>query len=260
VLDMSNESSPPAETAANLPGPVVDDASETAATGDRPRTVDWAWYAIIARCVLVIAFALSLFSARTDLVASIRTSAQAKGWTDEHINSAFDSSVRTNLLIAIVGSVLIMLVAKYIRDGRNWARWLFTILVVLPFSPLSDVARIIGFTASVPILVRVLSVLTGVAALAAVVLLFVGPSKAYFRKPATADGGATPASPFGGLFKPRPVAAPASNSPAKPGKPAVRGKARSSVADGPSPAKPTGPAAAAKRPAPRAKSRKAPTE
>jgi hypothetical protein len=258
VLDMSNESSPPIDPGVNRPGHVVDDTSETA-TGDRPRTVDWACYAIIARCVLVIAFSLSLFSARSELVASIRGSAQAKGWTDEHINSAFDSSVRTNLLIAIVGSVLILLVAKYIRDGRNWARWLFTILVVLPFSPLSDVARIIGFTASVPVLVRVLSFLTGVAALAAVVLLFVGPSKAYFRKPVTA-GAAAPVSPFGGLFKQRSVAGSASNSPAKPGKPAVRGKAPSAVADDLAPAKPTGPAVSAKRPAPRAKSRKAPTE
>ncbi|CAN5492554.1 hypothetical protein BH10ACT8_BH10ACT8_19280 [soil metagenome] len=219
-------------------------------TVDRPRTVDYALYAIAARCVLVIAYSLSLYTARSTLIQTIRTSPQAKGWTDAHINSAFDSAVRSNILVAVIGSVLILLVARFIRDGKNWARWMFAVLVVFPLSPLSDVLRIFGVTADAPILVRALSVLTGLAALAAVILLFIRPSAPFFRRRPMPDGGIPIAGAgsglLAGLMRPR-------------GSSALGNTAATAKPTGSAPAA-TGPAAPSRRSAPRAKSRKAPGE
>ncbi|MGX7681934.1 hypothetical protein ACSMXN_23875 [Jatrophihabitans sp. DSM 45814] len=242
----------------------------------RPKTVDWALWAIVARCVFVIGFSLSLYTAKSDLIRGIRDSDQAKGWTDAQILHQYHNVVRSNIVVAVLGSVIVLILAKYIRSGRNWARWLFAVLVVFPFSPLSDVVRILNVAIDVPILVRILSLLTGLSALAAVVLLFIKPSAPYFRKPVTAGAPATatvgPGAPFAvfsSLLKPRAVrpSPPAEEPPGQQGQtPATRPLARSKVRgpagnatnDSDSSERVASPPS--KRNSARAKSRKAPTE
>lgn len=135
---------------------------------------------------------------------------------------------------------LVLLIAKYIRDGRNWARWLY---VFIAFLVAGDVLRVAGFFTGDNLLFRLLSGLTGVAATVAVVLLFLPSSSAYFRP---AAGSARPL--FGGLGAARgktgrPVAAQAPVSLDKP----VSSRGKRAAA-----ARPDG----ADRPTPRPKSRK----
>lgn len=162
------------------------DPSTTAPEGPvtrlpRPRTVDYAVWAIIARCVFALGAAFALYGTREE---ARRTVAKANPtWTADHIESYISSAFKSSMVITIVASLLVLLLAKLIRDGRNWSRWLFAFLV---FVVLGDVQRVFALFISGSIPFRILSGLTGLAAVAALVLLFVPTSNAHFRRPGAA--------------------------------------------------------------------------
>ncbi|HEX8093642.1 hypothetical protein [Jatrophihabitans sp.] len=216
----------------------------------RPRSVDLAVGAILLRCVLALAAAFALFGAKPELRRNAAT--LHPEWSVATLADEVDSQLRSNVVLTVVYIGLILLVAKYIRDGRSWARWLYLFVAVLVAA---DVFRVAGFFTDDNLLFRLLSGFTGLASLVAIVLLFLPSSAAYFR-PARAS-----ASPLGALFGGRAAMA------------ATRGAADRTAARGPAPAgEPSGgePVSltkasersavarptAAKRPAPRAKSRK----
>jgi hypothetical protein len=186
-----------------------DDSADSIDSGRRrrPESVDYALYAIVAQCALSVLFSISLFGARTYVLDSWRKDAQHVGWSDQRLHDAFPGAVKASIVSAVIVVLLILLLAKFIRDGKNWSRYLFAILMVIPFSPIAEVLRILGFFSGYPLLLRVLSGLIGVCALAAVILLFVPTSMPYFRKavPAGAAAIAPPALSLRGLFAPRPA-------------------------------------------------------
>jgi hypothetical protein len=173
-------------------------AEPTEAVG-RPRTVDLGLYAVLARCVLGLLSAVALYAARPRIISDFRSSEPT--WSDAKLHHEASSYLRGNLLVAIAFVVMVLLVAKFIRDGRNWARWFYALISVFPTS---DIFKVAVFGQSVPFLFKITTGLTGVAAIVAISFFFVRPSRPYFRK-ATVEGGPAraPMMSFRGLLSPR---------------------------------------------------------
>jgi hypothetical protein len=194
----------------------------------RPRTVDYALYAIAARCVFSLLAAFALYGERDEISKTARK--HNPTWSDSMLHDRVSSAIRSNLIQTLIVIAILLLLGKMIRDGRGWSRWVYTIV---SFFPLGDVFKVTGFFASGHVVFKVPYGLTGLAAIVSIALLFVRPSIAYFKPAGTGR-----VSPFAGFLKPRiPPAAQPESTPA-----------------------PTTSVTAAKRPAPRAKSRKASTE
>jgi hypothetical protein len=155
----------------------------------RPRTVELALGAILLRCLLALAAAFALFGSKDELRRTAAT--LHPEWSAATLAEKVDSELRSNVVLTLAYVGLVLLIAKYIRDGRNWARWLY---IFVAFLVAGDVFRLTGFFSSDNLLFRLLSGFTGLASLAAIVLLVLPPSTAYFR-PAGESG-----SPFGALF------------------------------------------------------------
>ncbi|MEO7261028.1 MAG: hypothetical protein ABI047_07220 [Jatrophihabitantaceae bacterium] len=226
--------------------------SEPGLARARPRSVDLALGAILLRCVLALAAAFALFGAKDEVR---RNAAQVHPeWSAAKLVSEVDSQLRSNVVLTLVYIGLVLLIAKFIRDGRNWARWLYAFVA---FLVAGDVLRVAGFFTGDNLLFRLLSGLTGVAAVVAIVLLFSPPSSAYFRRTA----GSTP--PLRTLFGGRASAIAARDAASQPAagpkaaataaEPVSLNKSAVKRASGRRPAKANRPA---DRPAPRAKSRK----
>jgi hypothetical protein len=162
----------------------------------RPRTVEWALYAIVARCVFVLVTALLEYPYHQQLLD--RTRQLNPKATAAQIQAAVPTGTQ-GLIQTLIGVALILVVAKFVRDGKNWARILFAVLVVLLFR---DVFGLTALAAKgYPVPLRVTVTLTGAAAIVAVSLLWVRPSAPFFRR----TGGAAAASPFAAMFRPRSV-------------------------------------------------------
>jgi len=194
----------------------------------RPRTVDYALYAIAARCVFALLSAFALYGERDEISKTARKNNPT--WSDSMLHDRVSSAIRSNLVQTLIIVVILLILGKMIRDGRGWSRWVYTIV---SFFPLGDVFKVTGFFASGHVVFKVPYGLTGVAAIVSIALLFVRPSIAYFKPAGTGR-----VSPFAAFVKPR-------ISPATPPK-----SAAATTTD----------SVAAKRPTPRAKSRKASTE
>lgn len=232
------------------------DSATTASDGPptrapRPRTIDYAVWAIVGRCVFALGAAFAMYGTREEARPTVAKANPT--WTAQQIENYISSAFKTSTVITIVAILLVLLIAKLIRDGRNWARWLFA---VLAFMVLGDVQRLTGFFVSGSVVFRVLSGLTGLTALAALVLLFVPASNAHFRRPGAAGSGLR--ALLAARTQPLPPSGPGSGRLARA---TVRVPNRTGIAGGDS-----GPAAAdsaspgPRRPTPRAKSRKQRTE
>jgi hypothetical protein len=234
--------------------------SDPGAARVRPRNVDLALGAIVLRCVLALASAFALFGAKDELR---RNAAELNPeWSPATLAERIDSQLRSNVILTLIYIVLILLIAKFIRDGRNWARWLYAFVA---FLVAGDMLRVTGFFTGDNVLFRMLSGLTGVASIASIVLLFSPSSTAYFRPVA----GAGSMSPLRTLFGSRGVAARDDASAGSQGAGSQgRGSKAGATAAGTAMGEPVSlskPAAkrapdrrpnGSKRPAPRAKSRK----
>jgi hypothetical protein len=202
----------------------------------RPRTVDYALYAILAKCALAVIFAVTLALNRAEVMNSWRTDGKHVGWSEQRLNDSFSFRLRLGVALAVVVSLIVLYLAKGIREGKNWSRMLFAALTILPVTPAADALQITYVFYGGPLLPRFLAVLLGLTSIMAVVLLFLPPSREYFR-----PAGTTRVSPFASFLRPR----------------TTPGMRPDLPAQGAPEAPETGPA---KRPSPRAKSRKASTE
>jgi hypothetical protein len=119
--------------------------------------------------------------------------------TDAQLHKKFNDFTHQAFVVAIIIGLLLILLAKFLRDGKNWARWTFVIFTVVPGLPTAYLFNITNFLYNVPATYRILSGLTGLAALAAIVFLFLKTSRPYFRKP----GAGAPVSPFAALLRGR---------------------------------------------------------
>lgn len=174
----------------------------------RPRTVDWAVYAIFLRCLFSLGSGLLLFPYHDALLR--REHDSYPKLTDAQVHQAVGSA-GAGLFGAVLSAVVCLVLAKFIRDGKNWARWAFAIVSVLVFKDVYFI--LLPFVHGYPLLLGIVAAVSGLAALAAIVLTFLRPSMQYFRE-VTAyrrarRGMPEIASPLTALFRPRTMSRPA---------------------------------------------------
>ncbi len=169
----------------------LNSAPEPAVRPPRPPVVDYAIYALLARCVFAIAGAFAIYGARpevTDAVVKLHPE-----WTAGQVHDNVDSGLKANFIAAVITTVLVLVLTKFIRDGRNWSRWLY---LVTAFFVTRDVLQVTGFFQYHAMAYRLTAGPTGLAAIAALVLLFLPASSAYLRRPGSQPG-------LAGLFRPK---------------------------------------------------------
>jgi hypothetical protein len=189
----------------------------------------------VARCVFSLVSALALYGERDAITKTGRE--KNPTWSDALLHDRVSSAIRSNMIQTVIVVVMLLLLAKLIRDGRNWSRWVYTIASIIP---LGDVFKVTGFFTSGHLLFKVTYGLTGLATIVSIAMLFLPSSAAFFRP----VGRPTRVSPFSALLRPRAAATPTAEIAEQPGPPEPK-----SAQDAP-----------AKRTAPRSKSRKANTE
>jgi hypothetical protein len=177
----------------------------------RPATVDYAVYVLIVRCVFSVLSALAAYGARPELTDVIAKANRSKNWTADQLRHNVDSTLRATVITALLVSVMVLVMAKFLRDGKNWARWLYAVFAILVAR---DVQQVLGFVQYHNLLLRLTSGFTGLAALAALVLMFLPTSNSFLR-PAGGRAGM-----FGSMFGPR-AARPVSTSNEADAEPAV---------------------------------------
>jgi hypothetical protein len=178
--------------------------------------VQYALYALAVRGVFSVLSALSLRGARGEVRTQLADGNKTKGWDNAQLDHNVDLVLRASLLNAGVMILLLALIAKFVWDGKPWARWVYLAAIVLLAR---DQNAVIGFFAYHHLLVRLTTGLLGVAGLVSLVLLFVPASNAYFRPLNRPAGGGL----FGALMpKARagvPVAEPGTARPGRGGRP-----------------------------------------
>lgn len=203
----------------------------------RPRTITAAVAAVGAVIVLSIAEAASLFGF-TDQLSKLLADNNAKAkkpkspYGPSQISHDLHQFRITTLVQAIVVGLALIFLIFALRRVRTASvgRWALVIVMVLTNGPVGLIP-----VKGLPGLPNALRVLTGVASLAAIVLLFMPESSRYFRacKATLTPEGAPPRASLRDLFAPRPPArAPESAKAAAPQQPAkasvskAKGKSR----------------------------------
>lgn len=160
----------------------------------RPPVVDYAVYALILRCGCSLGAAFALYGARDELSRSLADANKDKNWSAETLRHNVDVALRGNLITTVVMVVLVAILIKFIRDGRNWARWLYLAFALVVTS---DVLQVRGFVQYDDLPTRLLTGMVGLSAIAALALLFLPESNAFFRPAGAPRGG------LAGMFSPR---------------------------------------------------------
>jgi ABC-type Fe3+ transport system permease subunit len=91
----------------------------------RPRLVDLAVLALLARCVFSVAAALAYYGDRAEITRQFATTYKSKNWTPDVLRHNVDTFLRSSVILALVMSVLVILLAALVRRGRNFARWAY---------------------------------------------------------------------------------------------------------------------------------------
>ena len=169
------------------PEPLGDDA-----IARRPPTVDYAVYAIVTRSAFAVLSAFAAYLARAEFTAALAKANPT--YSAAKVHDTVSGALRLNVLQTVIFTLLILLVAKFIRDGKGWARWVY---VIMSLVVTGDVLRVTAFVSSGNLIYRICIGMTGLASIAAIALLFLRPSRAWFVR---AGGG--PLS-LGSVFSPR---------------------------------------------------------
>jgi hypothetical protein len=188
-----------------------------------PRTIDYVTAALVVMCVAGLARALLLFGNTSTLLAYVtKQNAKAK-----HPDKTFDAVKavhqfrESTLISAVVVGIALLLLAWALRRPRSASPSRWAMLIVFFFTGLPFY---IVPTSGLPGGASGAGVIIGLAAVAAVVLIFVPkPSVQYFKEcreasmPPERRGQARPG--LGSLFKPRPPRATTSTPPSSASKP-----------------------------------------
>jgi hypothetical protein len=243
--------------------------------GPEPRTIRITWIAILVAAAFSVLGPAAYFTARSWIEDQQRQSITDKKITGSYTaaDKAKDlANVADNvakalpiqLIFGVVGAALLVFLALRVRSGRYWARWavigVWVLVTLTGYSPVG-LGGLLVLGSSAPALIKITSFVGAAAYLVALFAVNLRPSVVYLNasKPARPDG-APAAGGLGGLFRPRPVAAPPPARPASarssarttPTSPPVqRTKAKTRPASTEPPASSAPPAAAPKNGTPR---------
>ena len=105
--------------------------SADAEQSGRPASVDYAVYALIVRCVFSVLSALAAYRARPELTNAIAKANRSKNWTADQCGDKGDAYLRETVITVLLVSAMVLVMAKFLRDGKNWARWLYVVFAIL---------------------------------------------------------------------------------------------------------------------------------
>jgi hypothetical protein len=196
----------------------VSDSVEAPDRVSPPRTVVLAFGAMVANVALSVVNAVMLWGF-TDYLRGQFIKAndklkdtdknKDKNYTLKEVNHDVHSFLTSHLVQAAVFGLAMVLFAVNFRRGKGWARWFTIGLLVVPVLPTASAWQLAGLGGDGPGLVRSMSALLGLTALAVIVLLMVPESARYFAAVRAANVGTSAtsgAAPVGlrGMFTPRP--------------------------------------------------------
>jgi hypothetical protein len=247
----------------------VSDSVEAPDRVSPPRTVILAFGAMVANVALSVVNAVMLWGF-TDYLRGQFIKAndklkdtdknKDKNYTLKEVNHDVHSFLTSHLVQAAVFGLAMVLFAVNFRRGKGWARWFTIGLLVVPVLPTASAWQLAGLGGDGPGLVRSMSALLGLTALAVIVLLMVPESARYFAAVRAANVGTSAtsgAAPVGlrGMFtpRPRPSVKPDVTPPASP--PQKRATPSGQKRAAPSGQKRAAPSGQKKPAAPRAKAR-----
>jgi hypothetical protein len=124
--------------------------------GTMPKVIIAAFYILVAIGVIQLASAVyALVTLHTDL--SYAFAHPLKGYTPEQTRSFAKVVLITNIIFVTMQAALYTLLAFMIRQGRNWARIILTVIVVV-FGILLALSGTFGLIAELSLLIEVIAV------------------------------------------------------------------------------------------------------
>jgi hypothetical protein len=196
----------------------VSDSVEAPDRVSPPRTVILAFGALVANVALSVVNAVMLWGftdylrgqfVKANDKLKVTDKNKDKDYTPKEVNHDVHSFLTSHLVQAAVFGLAMVLFAVNFRRGKGWARWFTVGLLVVPVLPTASAWQLAGLGGDGPGLVRSMSALLGLTAIAVIVLLMVPESARYFAAVRAANAGASGtsgAAPVGlrGMFTPRP--------------------------------------------------------
>jgi hypothetical protein len=177
-----------------------------------PATVAWASIAVAIGAVLNV-FRSMTFGGDTTALANtlIKNNAKAKKpkspYGMEQALHDLDKLKHNGIVQALIMGAALIVLAVLLRGGRmaHNARWLVVLILIFTGAPMA----ITSLTSDLRPIYNVLSVLVSITAIAAIALIFVAPSRAFFAATKAATGrpglfGPKTGAPAGGAQGPRP--------------------------------------------------------
>jgi hypothetical protein len=172
----------------------VSDTADAPAGTRRPRTVDLAFVATIVTVALTVISAALWWAYENYLRHEFVNSNNKLKPTDKNFKKDYDLSpahigavnhdvhnwLVSGLVQSLIFGLALVLIAVNMRRGKGWARWLLIILFAIPVLPTAAPYRLLAVGGNSPGLMRVVSVLIGLAGLAVIVLLIMPESSRYF--------------------------------------------------------------------------------
>lgn len=145
-----------------------------------PREVDWASKILFGLAGLGIVNTLLSFTMKDEIRDIVRD--ENPDYSADKLDSAVNGILGFAVVFGIVFALIYVLLGRKILQGRRWARVVATILLVL------NALNLAGLSRPQPGVLRVLSAIAGLAAVAALVFLWRQPSKDFFRAQGQAYG------------------------------------------------------------------------
>ena len=138
----------------------------------RPAAVDRGFWLLIASAVVsVIGAILSIVELGSD--ESRSELAQTSGLTSADVDTAITVGIVVALVIGVISVAVSVLFAVFARKGYNWARIVITVFAAL------SLFGLVGISGSAAGIITLVSILLPIAA---VVLFFTAPASAYFNQ------------------------------------------------------------------------------
>lgn len=125
-----------------------------------PKEIMWSFWCYVAGALILIVSGILTISQRQQLVSALRTR-NTQNLTPDQINTVVNATLVVTVVLLVVIAALYVLFAFKIRQGRNWARIVLTVVAALALisllvtagsssflSIIGDIAAVLGCVAS----------------------------------------------------------------------------------------------------------------
>ena len=155
-------------------------ATPSGAPSTPPREVDLVSKILFGLAGLGIVNTLLSFTMKDEIRDIVRD--ENPNYSTDELDSAVNTILGFAVVFGIVFALIYVLLGRKVLQGRRWARVVATILLVI------NALNLVGISRPQPGVLRLVSAVAGIAAIAALIFLWRQPSKDYFRAQGQAFG------------------------------------------------------------------------